>query len=293
MNTKLATFYLFFVTAIWGLSFPLIELCVQQCDPVLFVAMRFFLAAIPILPFFLRNLTREYLIAGMILGVVNLGAYAFQTIGLETVNASRAAFLTGIYVLMIPFIAPLMGMGKPRVHDVVSAMICSVGIFILTECSIGDFCMGDIWILIADVFIALAIIFVAKYSKKDMHPSMLAFGQIIMTGLYAWVPAFLLTDLDFSGFHSPSFLISIAICSFLCTILALFMQSKAQKYVSIQNAALIFSLEPVFAAIFDTVLTRTPPTLYTLGGGFVIVMSILYLELCKPKEEKALEVISE
>jgi drug/metabolite transporter (DMT)-like permease len=290
MNSKLATLYLFLVTLLWGLTFPLIELCVHNCDPVLFVATRFFLASLPILPFFIKNLSKEYLIAGAVLGLMNLGGFVFQTVGLETVNASRAAFLTGIYVLMIPFISPLLGMGKPRLHDVVSAAICSVGIFILTECSIGDFCMGDVWILIADVFIAVSIIYVAKYAKKDMHPSMLAFGQIIMTGLYAWVPALILTDLDFSGFYSPSFLISIAICSFLCTIVALFLQSKSQKYVSIQNAALIFSLEPVFAAIFDTLLTRTPPTLYTLGGGFVIVMSILYLELCKPKEEEVLEV---
>lgn len=284
MSPKLATFYLFLVAVLWGLTFPLIELCVHDCDPVMFVAMRFFIAALPILPFFLKNLTRQTLLVGGVLGVINLGAFIFQTVGLETVNASRAAFLTGIYVLMIPFISPLMGMGKPRMHDLISALICSVGIYILTGCNIGDFCLGDIWIILADVFIAVSIIYIGKQAKLNMNPFMLAYGQIIMTAMYAIVPAVLLTELDFSPLKSLPFVVSLAICSFFCTIVAIILQSKSQKYVSIQNTALIFSLEPVFAAIFDTLITGKAPSFYTLGGGMIILVSILYLELYKPKE---------
>lgn len=293
MNTKIPSLYLVLVTAFWGLSFPLIELSLENCDPILFVAMRFTLASLPIIPYFFRNLTKETLMVGAVLGGLNLGCYVFQTIGLQTVNASRAAFLTGISVLMIPFLSPLLKMGKPSMHDIVSACICMVGIYILTGCSIGEICRGDTWLILADVFIAFAIILIGKYSKRNMNPFMLAYGQIIMTGFYAWIPALLFTNLDFSPLSSSFFVMNLVICSILCTILAITLQSKYQKYVSIQNTALIFSLEPVFASIFDSLLTSTPPTLYTIIGGTVILVSILYLELCKPhahpKVEKTLD----
>lgn len=292
MNSKLPALYLVLVAAFWGLSYPLIELLLENCDPILFVALRFTIAGLPILPFFLKNLTKECLIVGAILGVLNLGCYMFQAIGLQTVNASRAAFLTGISVLMIPFISPLLQMGKPKLHDIISAIICMVGIYILTECNIGEFSLGDTWIIIADVFIAFAVVLIGKHAKNNMNPLMLASGQIIMTGLYAWVAALLLTQLDFSPLHSFSFIVNLLICSIVCTIFAIIMQSKYQKYVSIQNTALIFSLEPVFASIFDTIFTSTPPTVYTIVGGTVILGSILYLELCKPTHVPEIQKIA-
>ncbi len=288
MRINLAGIYLLVVAAIWGLTFPLIELSVGKIDPYLFVSLRFTLAALPLIPYFLKHLDKKALKVGAVLGLMHCGAFIFQTMGLQTLNASRAAFLTGLYVLMIPFISPFLKMGLPRSNDIVSAAVCCSGVYILTGCDIGAFSIGDTWILIADFFIAATIIYIGKHSQDDMDPRMLAYGQIVMTGLFSWGPSLLFSNFNIAALTNPSVLTSLFICSFLATILAIRLQSKYQKYVSIQSTALIFSLEPVFAAIFDTLISGTPPKIYTLIGGMVILSGILYLELSKAKQQEQL-----
>ncbi len=285
MRNKLAGLYLLTVAALWGLTFPLIELTVGKIDPYLFVSLRFTLAALPLIPYFLKNLNKTSFRVGAALGVMHCGAFLFQTIGVQTLNASRAAFLTGIYVLMIPFMSPFLKMGFPKVNDLISGAVCCGGVYILTECNIGAFSLGDTWILVADFFIAASIIYIGKHSQDDMDPNMLAYGQIVMTGLFSWVPTFIFSEFNFVSLRYPTVLTSLFVCSFLATILAIKLQSKYQRYVSIQSTALIFSLEPVFAAVFDTLITRTPPKIYTLIGGLIILSGILYLELSKGREK--------
>lgn len=283
-DSKIAAFYLLIVAALWGLTFPLIGDSVATQDPLLFVPLRFSLAAIFVLPYFLRHLTKQILIVGGILGVIQSAVFISQTIGLETVDPSRAAFLTGINILLVPFLSPLLKMGFPTKHDVFSAIICCIGIFILTECDIGQVCMGDIWILSSAVLIGLSIVYIGQQSKNDMNPFMLSYAQIVMTALFSWVPALLFSDMDFAPFQTSQAITSLFICSIFATIVAITLQAKYQKYVSLQSAALIFSLEPVFAALFDVVLRGATLTIYTLAGGFVILFSMMYLELLKPKE---------
>lgn len=276
--------YLLVVAALWGLTFPLIGESMATQDPFLFVSLRFSLAAVFVVPYFLRHLTKKTLIVGSILGVIQSAVFISQTIGLETIDPSRAAFLTGINVLLVPFLSPLLKMGSPTRHDLISALICCFGIFILTECDIGQFAIGDVWILSSAVLIGLSIVYIGQQSKNDMDPFMLSYSQIVLTALFSWIPTFIFSDMNFIPFQTPQALTSLFICSIFATIVAITLQAKYQKYVSLQNAALIFSLEPVFAAVFDIVLRDATPKIYTFIGGVVILASIGYLELLKPKK---------
>lgn len=283
-STKVATFYLLVVAALWGLTFPLIGESMVTQDPFLFVSLRFSIAAIFVLPYFLRYLTKEIFIVGIILGLIQSVVFISQTIGLETVSPARAAFLTGINVLLVPFLSPLLKMGYPDRHDLISAIICCFGIFILTECDIGQISLGDFWIISGAVFIGLSIVYIGQQAKNDMNPFMLAYAQIVMTALFSWIPTLLFSDMNFTPFLTSQALTSLFTCSFLATIIAMTLQARFQKEVSLQNAALIFSLEPVFAAIFDTLLRGTTPQIYTLLGGMIILLSVIYLEKIKPKK---------
>jgi len=283
-NSKTAAFYLLIVAALWGLTFPLIGESMTTQDPFLFVALRFSLAALFVLPYFCRHLTKKIFIVGSILGVIQSIVFISQTIGLQTIDPSRAAFLTGINVLAVPFLSPLLKMGSPSRHDVLSAIICCTGIFILTECDIGQVSRGDFWIIGGAIFIGLSIVYIGQQSKNDMNPFMLSYSQIVFTALFAWIPVIFFSDMNLVPFTSSQALTSLFICSIFATILAITLQAKYQKYVSLQNAALIFSLEPVFAAVFDIILRDATPKIYTLIGGLVIMASIIYLEVWKPKE---------
>ncbi len=283
-QSKLAPLYLLLVAALWGLTFPLIGESVQTQDPIIFVALRFSLAALFVLPYFLKHLCKKTFVVGCILGVIQSVVFITQTIGLETVSASRSAFLTGINVLVVPFLSPLLKMGYPTRHDVVSALVCCFGIFVLTECDLGQITRGDVWILMSALCIGYSIVYIGKQAATDIDPRMLAYGQIVMTAGMSWIPALFFSPFDFTPFFTVQAVTSLTICSILATIVAITLQAKYQKYVSLQLAAILFSLEPVFAAIFDFLLQGAPPKTYTVIGGSIILASIFYLEMFRPKE---------
>jgi drug/metabolite transporter (DMT)-like permease len=279
-----AEFYLVLVAVLWGLTFPLIETSMELQDPFLFVALRFTLATLPILPYFLRNLTKELFWAGVVIGFLNCGAFVTQTIGLQTVSASRAAFLTGVYVFLIPLLSPLFRMGRPGMYEILSAALCFLGVYVLTGCDTTALTLGDLWVLSGAVFIAISVIYIGKYSKDNLNPYMIAYSQIAMTALFAWMLCPFFSTFNFTALQNPQFLLSLTICSLLATILTIVLQCKYQKYVSLAKVTLIFSLEPVFAAIFDWMLNGVTPTIYTTIGGGLVLLSIVCLELFKPKE---------
>lgn len=283
--SKFPVFGLIVVAALWGLTFPLVEFCVQKQDPCLFVALRFTLAAVFVLPFFLKGLTLETVMVGSVMGAMNCGAFLTQTIGLQFVNASRAAFLTGIYVLLIPFIAPLFKMRAPTVTDWMCACLCFLGIYVLTGCDVSGFTLGDCWILLCVVFIAVSVVYVTYQCQRGFDTYRLAYSQIVMTAVFAWIGCFCFGNFDCSAVTDSSYLYSLFACSFLATILAIVLQSKYQKGVSAQQAALIFSLEPVFAALFDYLINGTQPTQYLVYGGALILASVVFCELLRSEKE--------
>jgi drug/metabolite transporter (DMT)-like permease len=284
MNKNIAKSYLVGVAALWGLTFPLMEISMREQDPLLFVAFRFTLAALPILPFFISTLTRETLSMGVVFGLLNCPVYIMQSIGMQYTDASRAAFLTGTSVLMIPFLAPLFRMGTPTRHEWISGFICLLGIYVLTGCELGCFGVGDLWILGCALFNALLITYIGRSLKSGVDPILLTNAQIVMTALFSSMIAYCLSDCDFSPYTEVNTWMVLGICSFLATNVALLWQSKYQKYVSLQSTVLIFSLEPLFATLFDNLFTWRGPSIYTMGGGMLIVCSILYLKLLKPAE---------
>ena len=176
-------------------------------------------------------------------------------------------------------------MGKPGRHEFLSAAICCIGLYVLTGCNVGKFTVGDLWIFACAFFIAISIIYIGRFSKNNLNPYMIAYSQIVMTAVFAWIFCPFFSEFHFAALKNPSFLWALAICGFFATILAIVLQSKYQKHVSLQKTALIFSLEPLFASGFDTLITGIPPKLFTVLGGVIILTSIIYLEIFKPKKE--------
>lgn len=287
--SKLPFFSLMVVTLLWGLTFPLIELCMKLQDPFLFVALRFSVASIFALPFFLRRLSKKSVMTGVILGLLNCGAFITQTIGLMSVNASRAAFLTGIYVLLIPFLSPLFKLGIPRKSDVLCTILCFAGIYTLTGCDLQQITFGDVWILMSVIFIALSLVYISYVGKRGIDPFLLTNSQIVMTTVFAWISCCLFGNFDCSALMNTHYLPALLVCSLLATNIAILLQSKYQKRVSPQQAALIFSLEPVFGALFDFAIAGNRPTVYLIYGGGIILLSVVLCELWR-SEEKLVDI---
>jgi drug/metabolite transporter (DMT)-like permease len=278
-KSNIAIIWFVVIAGLLGLTFPLIENSMQSQDPYIFVALRFVIASICLLPFLLKRMTKELLLAGAILGVLNYGGYLTQTIGLQTVNASRAAFLTGTNVIFISFFAPLFRMQPLSVRDILSALVCCFGIYVLTGCDVGNFTPGDGWIVLCAMFVALSIIYMGYLSKKDTDPILLTGYQIVATALFSLIPCLFFSEIDISSMFTSSLLIPLLYCSIFATILTLALQAKYQKYVSAQKVGLILCLEPVFASFFDMFVNGTVLHINTLIGGFLILTSIIMQEM--------------
>jgi drug/metabolite transporter (DMT)-like permease len=274
-------FALLFVTVVWGLTFPLIGNAVQEIDPTLFVMVRFFLAAFALLPFILLStglvFSKELIGAGLILGALNAVSYVTQTIGLKTISSAEAAFITGISVVIVPFILPLFAMAKPTRKDILCSLLCLQGLFILTlQNGAVHFSTGSLWVLCCSVTAAFTIAYIQKASMRIKAAASLAFYQILFTAVLL-LPFNL--KASYAPLSLPSVMIGIGFCSIIATSLVLWLQAKYQRYTTATRAAMIFCLEPIFASIFGYLINHEVVGYRVLIGGSLILSSILLSEL--------------
>jgi drug/metabolite transporter (DMT)-like permease len=272
-STK-ADLMLLLTTAFWGLTFPIMSTIITKIDPSMFVFYRFVVASLAFLPFvwfWFGKTSKIILLTGIFLGILNSAIYLCQTTGLQTIDAPRAAFITGASVIMVPFLLPLLRMGKPLWWDTLFALTCLLGLFILTGASIHKLAVGDCWVLAGAFFNAIAIITIQWVTQKNTQYRLLAFYQIIFT-----LPAVLAfgAHLSIAPLLNPAVIAVILFCGIFATSLAFFIQAKYQQHTSAPKAALIYALEPVFAVIFAGLIGNAHLSAHTLVGGAIMLLSI-------------------
>ncbi|MCP4473202.1 MAG: DMT family transporter [Gammaproteobacteria bacterium] len=269
-----ANLMLVIVTLLWGLTFPFIKIAMAHVSPGAFVCARFALAALALLPIMLFDLYKsnhKLLLAGLVLGLFNSVIYLTQTIGLQTISAPRSAFITGINVLLVPFLLPLVRMGKLRKLDIGCALLSLLGLYVLTAAGAHTLSRGDLWTLLSAVLYAVAIIYIQWVTPKFKHYRLLTFYQIVFTLPLAAATA----GSHFSGFLHRDVIISLLFCALGATALALYLQIKYQQYTRATQAALIYCLEPIFATIAAFFITGNTIALQTLLGGAIIFISLV------------------
>jgi len=276
-----ANLFILLATLCWGASFPIIKNTVAHLDPYAFVLLRFGLAALIVLPFLWRSLRRaklELLMAGAILGLFSGGAYLAQTLGLQTDDASRAAFITGMNVVFVPLLLPFFGLGKPTKTTLSAALLCLYGLLVLTGTNLNHISNGDLWELLGAVLFAFNIAYLQKVTKKFNDANLLTFIQLLFTAQLALVFA---KGANFHAVLDPTIMSGILFCAVFATALTIFLQTKYQQYTTATQAALIFCLEPVFATLFAYLINGKMMTEQTLIGGAIILLSTLIPTLQK------------
>jgi len=278
---------LVFVTLCWGITFPLIENAVQQVNPAVFVAVRFILGALLLLPFVWRFFKMPHLgevvKAGVVLGLMNAVVYLAQTIGMETISAAEGAFITGATVIIVPFLLPVFKLGKIIRTDVIFALICLFGLFLLTGASFSHVSRGELWVLLCAFFNAAAIVYLQKVSMRLKNLSVLAFMQIGFTGVFA---SFFTIGKPYADILAPQALIGLLFCAIFASSLALLLQTKYQHYTTANRAAMIFCLEPLFGGLFGYLINGETLGWISFCGGALIVVSIVSAELYRVYGQK-------
>jgi drug/metabolite transporter (DMT)-like permease len=262
-----AELLLLLITLIWGSTFVVVKEALSDASPLAFVALRFFAAGILLFVLARGRLERENLLPGLVLGVFLGAGYLCETTGLVYTTASKVAFITGFSVILVPVILVLRG---ARLHPAAAAgaVLGLAGLYFLVMPSgLAGINRGDVLALIASVSFALHIVLVGHYARLSfLH---LVSVQVLLVGVAA------LSALPLSGgfavHWTPRLAVALTITSLLATAFAFAGQSWAQRYTPAAHTALIFALEPAFAAVASRLIIGERL------GGKVLLGSVLTL----------------
>lgn len=295
MNKKLigvlASAGLILTAAIWGFAFVVVKDSVDTIPPVYMVAIRYTIAAV-VLGFVLipqfKKLNRYYWIHGAVTGLMLALGYITQTIGCKYTTAGKNAFLTTIYVILIPLISWPLNKKRPHFVVFLSAVMALVGIGLLAlrnEGGVFGFNVGDILTLICGLFYALHIIFTAKFSQ-DKNPVILTWIQFIVAAVFSWAVSPLI-DGSFSValLKSSKVIFSMLYLGIFSSLIAFLLQNICLKYMESSLASLFLSLESVFGVIFSAIFLRERMTLVMIIGCVLIFAAITIADQFHAKEK--------
>lgn len=273
------------VSMIWGGTFPLIKVSLQDISPYVFLSLRFLIATLILAVVFRKELAStsiEALQAGFLIGVFIFIGYLTQTVGLKYTTASKSGFITGLYVVFTPILAyPILRTALPR-KRILAVLLASTGLFLLSEIDPISLRMnyGDFLTVLSAVAYAFSVVLIGKYAKIFSVP-VLATTQILTT----WV----LSTLSWAILE-PLFLpksriawIAIVITAIFATALAFLAQNYAQKHTTATKAAIIFTAEPIFALIFSSATLGETLTHRGILGAMLIIVGMLLSELTGKK----------
>ncbi len=265
---------LVYASAIWGTTFFIVKDVLKEIDPVILCAYRFLIAGLLMLPYLLlkRKPIFSNLLQGFILGFVLWAIYISQTIGLLYTTASNAAFITGLFVVFTPVFAFVFLKKKPSLMNIITILLAVVGLWYLTG-GLHEMNKGDLITLITAVAYAMHIILAHIYMKDNLDPYILTFQQFITVALICFIASGVL-NLP----HSIDSYKVVWVMSYLIlfpTLSAFLIQLLAQKITLPLKVSLIFSLEPVFGAIFAWTLGGEMFIASRAVGGLLIVIAIV------------------
>ncbi len=271
---------LVFVTLIWGSTFAIIKETIETVPVPILLAIRFSFAALVLL---WVKPERKTLLPGLILGLLSFAGYATQTVGMLTTTASKAAFITGLSVILTPIVGAIWLRQRVPVRVWLAAILALVGLGLMTLNPNEGLVVGDFWVLATALAYALYIVYLGEIAAHH-KPIVLTSLQIIVVALLSWVWA--VPDLHALKNLSASAIVALLYLAIFATALVLWLQALAQRVVPAYAAALIFALEPVFAAIFAYFLLGE--TLSTQGwlGGALVVIAMIIGEFRLPAKER-------
>lgn len=281
MNMQLvAKLSLLLATLIWGSSFIIMKDALDDITTFYLLAIRF-TGAFALLGIVFwkkcKQIRKDVVFAGFVMGTALIAAYAFQTFGLIETTPGKNAFLTAGYCILVPFLFWAISGTRPDRFNVAAAILCIVGIGLVAlddQLTIGR---GDLLTLVCCIFYALHIVVSAQFTRT-MDVMLLTISQFFFAALWSWGMAFFFEPpLVVTEMSREIWLVLGYLCVF-ATAGALGLQTFGLKYTSPSAGALILSLESVFGVIFSIMVGAETVTVRLLVGFAVIFIAIIVSE---------------
>jgi drug/metabolite transporter (DMT)-like permease len=272
MPPALGVFTLVLITVIWGTTFVVVKEALQTIPVPLLLALRFSLAAL-LLAWVVPE--RRTLVPALILGLLAFAGFATQTLGLAITSASNAAFITGLSVILTPMASAVWFKNRVPARAFIAAMLALAGLGLMTLTSATGVNSGDLWVLGTAFTYAFYIVYLGEVANR--HSALaLSSMQLWPMAILAWIWA--VPELPVLRTVPTPTLLAILYLAVVATALTTVMQTYAQRVVPAYLAALIFVLEPVFAALFAYLMLNEILGWWGWVGGALVVLAMIVSE---------------
>jgi drug/metabolite transporter (DMT)-like permease len=277
---------LLLVTLVWGATFPVLKVVTVQLSGIEVSTLRFLIAAVLMFPFAVRA-PRQAWKDGGVLGVIVLVSYVAQAYGLEHISSNRSAFLTSLNVLMVPLLGVVLGARPGWLVWVAAALACT-GIGLMSWEG-GAHLGGDAATILGALAYALDVIILSKWAVRHDAKHLAATQVVWMAGLGSvWM---LMASLGTDSLATlpdrvdGAVFAGLAYLGLIATAGMLFLQAIAQRHVSADKAALVYAMEPVFAAAFAWLWLNEVLTTQATVGAALVVLAVVMSEY--PSRQRA------
>ena len=270
---------LFLITFIWGSTFVTGKLVLAQVSPLQMMVIRFGLSSIVFLgigrgrmfPIAWRSVAKA-----AFLGLLLFLGFIAQTIGLQWTTASKSAFITGMMVVLVPILQVLVERKSPKIGNIVGVLIVAAGLWSLTSPRGGTFNAGDALTLLCAVFFTGYIVYLDMISP-EMTALQLTFVHVGVAGLLSLISLLLFDSVKISlDTRGIGLILYLTLFS---TVLTTLVQTRFQKETTPTRAAIIFTIEPVVAALLAYAILHDELGVAGVAGGVLIVVGVLVSEL--------------
>jgi drug/metabolite transporter (DMT)-like permease len=286
----IADFNLLLVALIWGTTFVIVQKAIAFLEPYSFNSVRFFLASLILLLYILffkrksfsKFKNKKLWISGLTLGFWLFWGYGFQTVGLLYTTSSKAGFITGLSVVLVPLLSYFFLKHKLNWQIGISSIISVIGLYLLTIGHSFSVNIGDGYVLLCAISFALHIVFTGKFASS-FDALCLTVVQLTAVSLLSFITAMLtenwrgifITDMIMKTEVASALLIT----SLFATALAFLAQTYFQTFTTPARVALIFAMEPVFAAITAFIMLNETLESKALTGCILILFGMILSEL--------------
>ncbi len=275
-------------TFIWGTAFIAQDTGMDNIGPLTFNFSRFFVGFITILPIALifekkkifveissnSKVFYKYL---FFMGIsLFLGTY-LQQASLQYTNIANAAFFTVFYVPLVPILLFFIYASKVHWSIWPSIGLCIFGVYLLSDFSNSEVMLGDALVILCSVFWALHIIFAGKFMETFNIPIFFAALQALLVGALSLLFSYFFEEIKFSNILLESS--SIVYAGVLSGGIAFTLQMFAQKNIEEAPAAIIYSLEGVFAALAGWIILNQFLDLSNIIGCILILIAVIFSQL--------------
>lgn len=287
-------------TVVWGSTFFMAKDILARWSPLSYMTFRFVVASAILFALFHRRLagaTREARRAGAILGALMGAGFALQAMGQVYTTASKSAFITGLTTPLVPFVAYALLRARPGIENLIGVVLATVGgLLILAPRDGGAVNLGDLLTLASTAAFAFHITLLSSYARR-FDAAQITSLQVVSTAalvVIAWL-ALRACGLMFSRDALPQFVVresaplvwdariawQLAYLSTVATVGVFFLWTWGQARTTATHAAVIFSLEPVFATIFAVAVLGSQEWLGARGftGAGLVLLGIFVSEL--------------